>query len=165
MTHARNHTGNQSAHLLLRQVKLQGHRPKLSQLGRKTMLLHTFPNNLWIELYGQIHGGITEETSIQKIIDKGDVPKPMPINSNGKRKNNKNQGKSSNPCRIPGHNHHDWWSECPKNRYPKQRKKQRTENKKNDAAGTITTTASNDHTKSFIQQHGGKAEHRQRAER
>eukprot|EP00536_Pseudo-nitzschia_multiseries_P013250 jgi/Psemu1/34568/gm1.34568_g len=135
--------------------KLQGHGPKLSQLSRKIMLLHTFPN-LWIKQYGQLHGGITEETSIQKIVKymssqerlsklrnggkkkQGRRPGANANNSNAKRKNNtKNQGKSSNPCRIPGHNHD--WSECPKNRYSKQRKKQRAEN--NDI-NSFTTTCS-----------------------
>eukprot|EP00536_Pseudo-nitzschia_multiseries_P011154 jgi/Psemu1/28011/gm1.28011_g len=46
--------------------KLQGHGPKLSKISKTTMLLHTFPN-LWVEQYGQIHGGVTAETSIQKI--------------------------------------------------------------------------------------------------
>eukprot|EP00536_Pseudo-nitzschia_multiseries_P006330 jgi/Psemu1/14979/gm1.14979_g len=142
--------------------KLQGHGPHLSQLSQTTMFLHTFPN-LWIEQCGQIHGGITAETSIQKIIEY--------MSSQERQAKIWNGGKK--PGRRPGANANN--SNNKKSQGQNllvlagfQVTTMMTENKnKNNNNDTAATTANNESFQahlqravdSFISQHGGKAEH------
>eukprot|EP00536_Pseudo-nitzschia_multiseries_P015568 jgi/Psemu1/43084/gm1.43084_g len=76
----------------------------ICQLSKTTMLLHTFPN-LWIEQCGQIHGGITKETSIQKIVEY--------MSSQERQSKLRNGGKKQG--RRPGTNANDSNAKCKNN--------------------------------------------------